>query len=67
MKCENSYTHCQGVCPEIYLEEAFKDYSSKLKARSSKLKVKNQESKEAVGGEGTGQDFVDVYGASDAD
>lgn len=29
-----------GVCPEIYLEKAFR--SSKLKAQSSKLKIKNQ-------------------------
>lgn len=46
-----------GVCPETYLEEAF---------RSSKLKVKNQESKEAAGCEGIGGDVVDVYGTSDA-
>ena len=40
-----------GVCPEIYLEEAF---------RSSKLKVKNQESKEVAGCERTGRDVFDV-------
>jgi len=50
----------KGACPEIYLEEAFRD-------RSQKTEIRGQRSgKKIAGCEGIGRDFFDVYGASDA-
>jgi len=47
-----------GVCPEIYMEEAFRN-------SSSKFNVKNQGSKEVARCEGVGGDVFDVPDPSD--